>query len=55
MALTHYQAAVDLLAVKLKASQESGSPPDSSEDEETKLTAIRALCSMVEIWMSDLW
>ncbi|KZS94201.1 TPR-like protein [Sistotremastrum niveocremeum HHB9708] len=53
MALTHYQAALDILAAKLKASQESGAS-DNSEDDETKLTAIRAIVSMVEIWMTDL-
>jgi len=58
-AITHYQTAVDLLVNSIKgkaaAPNNVNTKDDQLEEEETKRTAIRALVSMVEIYMSDLW
>ncbi|QRV75620.1 TPR repeat-containing protein [Ceratobasidium sp. AG-Ba] len=48
-ALGHYQAAVDLVAARIKSG--TTSPEDQ---EELKKIAAKALVAMIEIWMSDL-
>jgi tetratricopeptide (TPR) repeat protein len=54
-ALRHYETAVELLNALLKSSGESRPSSLDIEDEEIKRMAIKALISMVEIYMSDLW
>ncbi|KAG9094056.1 hypothetical protein FS749_013211 [Ceratobasidium sp. UAMH 11750] len=48
-ALGHYQAAVDLVAARIK----SGTLSPEDQDESKKIAA-KALVAMIEIWMSDL-
>lgn len=60
-AITHYQTAVDILVNQLKGKEradilEGGDVTSGSlQEDEAKRTAIRALVSMVEIYMTDLW
>jgi hypothetical protein len=55
-AIKHYQIAVDGLVVLINGKgKEKAKADDEIEREERKRTAIRALVSMVEIYMSDLW
>jgi hypothetical protein len=57
LALQHYQAAVDtsLTLLKGKEAQLSNSSPEPASESEIRGNIIRALCAMVEIWMTDLW
>ncbi|KAG8793726.1 hypothetical protein FRC12_001809 [Ceratobasidium sp. 428] len=48
-ALGHYQAAVDLIAGRIKSGSLS-----TEDEEESKKIAAKALVAMIEIWMSDL-
>ena len=57
MALRHYQAAIDILSVKLKGKDRT---TNNRQNEETELknSIVRALIGQVEIWMDpsyDLW
>ncbi|EIN04898.1 TPR-like protein [Punctularia strigosozonata HHB-11173 SS5] len=49
-ALRYYQTAVDILQAQLKGKARA-SDDDKNDETETKQTAVRALISMVEIWM----
>ncbi|EJD51287.1 TPR-like protein [Auricularia subglabra TFB-10046 SS5] len=54
-ALQHYEAAIDVFTTRLKG--KDAPPADGREpvsEDELKASIIRALCAMVEIWMSDL-
>jgi hypothetical protein len=56
-AIQHYQTAVDILVNQKKGKERvnDDTGEDTSQEDESKRTAIRALVSMVEIYMSDLW
>jgi hypothetical protein len=54
-ALSHYQHAIDILAIQLKGKERANTQNDESE---LKSNIVRAYVGMVEIWMDpsyDLW
>ena len=59
LALKHYEAAVELLAVQLKGKERAvGSETTGDSEADIKRNIVRVLVAMVEIWMSpvyDLW
>jgi len=58
LALRHYQAAIDILSVKLKGKDRATDDNGRNEDTELKNNIVRALVGQVEIWMDssyDLW
>jgi hypothetical protein len=58
-ALSHYQHAIDILAVQLKGKERADNSNTRNEDSpELKANIVRAHVGMVEIWMDpsyDLW
>jgi hypothetical protein len=59
LSLKHYQAAVDILSSQLKGKQPSAPQVNGSDFEngerERRQTIAKALVSMTEIWLTDLW
>jgi len=58
-ALSHYQHAIDILAVQLKGKEPADNSNTRNDDSpELKVNIVRSYVRMVEIWMDlsyDLW
>jgi hypothetical protein len=56
VALSHFQHAIDILAVQLKGKERADN--NCNDEYELKCNIVRAYVGMVEIWMDpsyDLW
>ena len=57
-ALQHYQTAIDIFTVQLKGKERAMDADSHNDETELRNYIVRALVSMVEIWMDpsyDLW